>query len=189
MIVVLTGMGETSGPQGDAERLSRWVRDHSRAVRGFLLGLVRRHDVADDLLQEVFQRAWQARGNYEERGRERSYLLKIADRLVCDRSRRLGIEVTVDDAAWQQLEPTGDDEHSPLNELAGRDTSRELAAGLDRLTLPQRRVLLMRYYSDLEFAEIARLMEIPLNTTLSHARRGLLALKKVLTENLAEKTP
>jgi RNA polymerase sigma-70 factor (ECF subfamily) len=188
MSVVLTGMGDTSGPQGDSELLSRWVHEHSRAVRGFLLGLVRRHDVADDLLQEVFQRAWQARASYQERGRERSYLLKIADRLVCDRSRRLGIEVTVDETAWEQLEPAGD-EHSPLDELAGRDTSRELAAGLDRLTQAQKRVLLMRYYSDLEFTEIARQMEIPLNTALSHARRGLLALKKVLTESLAEKLP
>lgn len=181
-------MGETSGPQGDAERLSHWVRDHSRAVRGFLLGLVRRHDVADDLLQEVFQRAWQARASYQERGRERSYLLKIADRLVCDRSRRLGIEVTVDETAWQQLEPAGD-ERSPLHELAGRDASRELAAGLDRLTPSQKRVLLMRYYSDLDFAEIARQMEVPLNTALSHARRGLMALKKALTESVAEKMP
>ena len=188
MSVVLTGMGDTSGPQGDSELLSRWVREHSRAVRGFLLGLVRRHDVADDLLQEVFQRAWQARASYQERGRERSYLLKIADRLVCDRSRRLGIEVTVDETAWQQLEPSGENQ-LPLDALADRDTSRELAAGLDRLTPPQKRVLLMRYYSDLDFGDIARQMEIPLNTALSHARRGLMALKKVLTESLAEKLP
>jgi len=180
-------MGDTSGPQDDSALLSRWVREHSRAVRGFLLGLVRRHDVADDLLQEVFQRAWQARAGYQERGRERSYLLKIADRLACDRSRRLGVEVTVDESAWELLEPSGESQQ-PLDVLADRDTSRELAAGLDRLTPPQRRVLLMRYYSDLEFADIASQMEIPLNTALSHARRGLMALKKVLTESLAEKT-
>jgi RNA polymerase sigma-70 factor (ECF subfamily) len=178
-------MGDMAGPQHDAELLSRWVREHSRAVRGFLLGLVRRHDVADDLLQDVFQRAWQARGSYEDRGRERSYLLKIADRLVCDRARRLGVETTVDDAAWRELEPSGD-EHSPLDELASRDTSRELARGLDRLSPAQRRVLLLRYYGELEFAEIARQMEIPLNTALSHARRGLLALKRTLTESLTE---
>lgn len=178
-------MGDIAGPQGDAELLSRWVREHSRAVRGFLLGLVRRHDVADDLLQDVFQRAWQARGGYEDRGRERSYLLKIADRLVCDRARRQGIETTVDDAAWQQLEPSGN-QLSPLDELASRDTSSELSASLERLSPAQRRVLLMRYYGELEFAEIARQMEIPLNTALSHARRGLLTLKKTLTGQLSE---
>jgi RNA polymerase sigma-70 factor (ECF subfamily) len=178
-------MGNMAEPQGDAELLSRWVREHSRAVRGFLLGLVRRHDVADDLLQDVFQRAWQARGSYEDRGRERSYLLKIADRLVCDRARRQGLEKTLDDGDWQQLEPIGE-RPSPLDELADRDTSGELAAGLQRLSPAQKRVLLLRYYGDLEFAEIARQMDIPLNTALSHARRGLMALKNTLTSQLAE---
>ena len=177
-------MGDSSGPQHDAELLTRWVREHSRAVRGFLLGLVRREDVADDLLQEVFQRAWQARGSYQEQGRERSYLLKIADRLVCDRGRRLGVEVTLDDDAWRQVEPAIDSQ-LPLDVLASGDTSRELAAGIDRLSSPQRRVLLLRYYSDLEFSEIARLMEIPLNTALSHAHRGLIALRRQLTEKSA----
>ena len=177
-------MGDTSGPQGDSERLSRWVREHSRAVRGFLLGLVARSDVADDLLQQVFQRAWQARGTYQELGRERSYLLKIADRLACDRARRLGVEVTVDDAAWHKLEPASDDP-SPLDGLASAEAGGELATALERLSPAQRRVLLLRYYSDLDFAEIAGQMEIPLNTALSHARRGLLAMKKLLTQKTA----
>lgn len=181
-------MGDTRGPHDDAALLTHWVREHSRAVRGFLLGLVRRQDVADDLLQDVFQRAWQARGNYRDQGRERSYLLKIADRLVCDRGRRLGVEVTVDDAAWHELEPSID-APSPLAVLTSRDTGREIASALARLTQPQRRVLLLRYYSDLEFAEIAELMEIPINTALSHARRGLIALKKVLTERVEKIMP
>ena len=99
---------------------------------------------------------------------------------MCDRGRRLNVEVTVDDRAWQQLEPAAD-EASPLDELAGREASDELAAALGALSQPQRRVLLLRYFSDLEFAEIAELMEIPLNTALSHARRGLMALRKQLT--------
>src|SRR5262245_59319250 len=93
-----------------AERIARWVREHSRAVRGYLLGMVRRPDVADDLLQEVFQRAWQARDRYRDEGHERAYLLRIADRLVVDRSRRLaprntGREINVDDETWHEVEP------------------------------------------------------------------------------------
>ena len=168
--------------QEDAELLCRWVREHSRAVRGYLLGLVRRQDVSDDLLQDVFQRAWQARGSYEDRGRERAYLLTIADRLACDRGRRAGVEVNVDDVAWQHLEPAADD-GTPLDLLATDETQGELAGALARLTAPQRRVLLLRYFGDLDFAEIARTMEIPLNTALSHCRRGLAALRKELSEN------
>jgi RNA polymerase sigma-70 factor (ECF subfamily) len=169
------------GHSGDAELLSRWVREHGPAVRAFLLGLVQRPDVADDLVQEVFRRAWQARDQYSEQGRVRAYLMRIADRLACDRSRRLGVEVNVDEDAWQRLEPaTGDPQ--PLDDLARGETSGELAAALEALSVAQRRVLLLRYFSDLEFTEIAQQMEIPLNTALSHARRGLLALRKLMTE-------
>src|ERR1043165_3886206 len=87
------------------ERLAHWVREHAAAVRGYLLGVVRRADVADDLVQEVFQRAWQARERYLDPGHERAYLLKIADRLAVDRSRRRSREVNVDESTWREVEP------------------------------------------------------------------------------------
>src|SRR5712672_2174886 len=90
---------------GPEELIARWVRKHALAVRGYLLGTTGRHDVADDLVQEVFQRAWQARDRYHEVGYERAYLLKIADRLVIDRSRRLGLEINLDERSWHEIEP------------------------------------------------------------------------------------
>jgi DNA-directed RNA polymerase specialized sigma24 family protein len=41
--------------------------------------------------------------------------------------------------------------------------------------------LLLRYYGDLDFAVIAEIMGC-LNTVLSHGRRGLLALRKILAD-------
>src|SRR5437868_5409777 len=127
------------------ERIARWVREHARAVRGYLLGMVRRTDVADDLVQDVFQRAWQARDRYREEGHERAFLLRIADRLVIDRSRRLGLEVNINESAWRVIEPPAPTE-LPLDGLSGDETNHELAVALDELTLPQKRVLLMRYF-------------------------------------------
>jgi RNA polymerase sigma-70 factor (ECF subfamily) len=163
-----------------SDRLARWVRDHSPSVRGYLLGLVRRPDLADDLLQEVFQRAWQARDRYEERGTERAFLLCIADRLVIDHSRRNRREINLDDETWHEVEPTADDA-LPLDELHTAEVNQELATALDRLTFNQRRVLLLRYFSDMTFEEIAAELHCPLGTALSHCRRALAAMKKILT--------
>jgi RNA polymerase sigma-70 factor (ECF subfamily) len=164
------------------ERIARWVREHARAVRGYLLGMVRRADVADDLLQEVFQRAWQARDRYRDEGHERAFLLRIADRLAIDRSRRLGLEVNVDEATWHEVEPAARSE-MPVEELARGETSDELTAALNRLTPAQRRVLLLRYFGSLTFEEIANTLGYPLGTALSHCRRGLAAMRKLLTAN------
>ena len=56
-----------------------------------------------------------------------------------------------------------------------------MAEALDQLSVPQRRVLLLRYYGDMSFEEIAATLECPLNTALSHCRRGLLALRRLLS--------
>src|SRR4051812_46482046 len=93
---VVMAANESAGPA--QQLIATWVRDPARAVRGYVLGLVRRADIADDLVQEVFQRAWQSRDRYCDSGHERAFLLKIADRLVIDRSRRVGREINVDDA-------------------------------------------------------------------------------------------
>src|SRR4051812_26756814 len=105
---------ESAGPA--QQLLAPWVRDHAGAVRGDVLAMVRRADVADDLVQEVFQRAWQSRDRYCDTGHERAFLLKIADRLVIDRSRRLGREINVDDATWSELEPAAPDHSLPSRE-------------------------------------------------------------------------
>ncbi len=162
------------------ELLARWVRDHGVAVRGYLLGTTGRHDVADDLLQDVLERAWRAMSRYQDIGQERAFLLKIADRLVIDRSRRLGLEINLDDASWCEVEPTTQT-YAPLDNLAGAETTEELTSALAQLTTNQRRVLLLRFFSDMTFEEIAETMSCPLSTALSHCRRGLIAMRKLLT--------
>jgi RNA polymerase sigma factor (sigma-70 family) len=167
--------------RGDQDRLATWVHEHARAVRGYLLALVRNADVADDLSQEVFRRAWQAHDRYLEQGTPRAYLLKIADRLACDWGRKVHRELHLDASEWRKIEPACEGEEPPAL-LSWEESERELAAALESLSPPQRRVLLLRYYGDLSFQEIAETMCCPLSTALSHCRRGLLALRAQLVE-------
>jgi len=57
-----------------------------------------------------------------------------------------------------------------------------LTAALNKLSPAQRRVLLLRYYGQMSFAEIASTIGCPLNTALSHCHRGLEALQALLVE-------
>ena len=157
-------MTSSSKQDGDDERVIRWVTEHSGAVRGYLIGLVRRTDLAEDLLQEVFRRAWQARERYEEQGSPRAYLLRIADRLACDNGRRRAHrEITLDEAAWCEVEPL-DRGAMPGDPLIESEAKAALAVALDALSVPQRRVLLLRYYGEMSFEEVAATLACPLNT-------------------------
>jgi RNA polymerase sigma-70 factor, ECF subfamily len=161
-------------------RLQRWVREHGRAVRGYLLALVRRPEDADDLLQEVFRKAWLARERYEDRGQERAYLMRIADHLACDRARKKS-EVQLDGDGWNAVEPATT-EANPAAGLEQEEWRSELQGALESLSEQQKRVLLLRYYGELEFAAIAEQLSLPLGTVLSHGHRGLAALRKLLTK-------
>jgi RNA polymerase sigma-70 factor (ECF subfamily) len=109
--------------------------------------------------------------------------LCIADRLARDRARRAGHEITLHEDDWRRLEPAGENEVSPLESLADAETRRQLTAAFEALSPAQRRVLLLRYYGDLSFPDIAATMKVPLGTALSHCRRGLQALRKLLVED------
>ena len=166
----------------DTQLWTEWVRAHGPAVRGYVLAMVRRPDLADELAQEAFFRAWQARDRYREEGFARAYLLRIADRLVCDHARRSGHEIQVGDEQWKQVEPrclAG----GPVDVALQIESVEQLAAAMERLSPVQRRVLLLRYYSDMSFAEIASVLGCPLGTALSHCRRGLQTLRSQLVEN------
>lgn len=173
-------MGEPLRAGDDRDRLTRWVQEHAGAVRGFLFGLVRRDDVADDLLQETFRRAWQARERYVDDGRERSYLLRIADRLAVDHARRARRpETTVDSDAWRSAEPPSR-ERAADTSLLHAEAKACLVEALDSLSEAQRRVLLLRFYGGLEFSEIAAELDCPIGTVLSHCHRALGRLRKEL---------
>jgi RNA polymerase sigma-70 factor (ECF subfamily) len=164
-----------------AKRYVGWVHEHSRAVRGYLFGMTRRADAADDLLQEVFQRAWKARATYAENGHARAYLLKIADRLVCDRNRKARPEITLDAEQWKKCDPPSG-VRDPTDEFDLREETAQLHKALHNLSPIQRRVLLLRYYGQMSFAEIAAETGCRLNTVLSHCRRGLETLRTIMVE-------
>ncbi len=163
------------------ERFAAWVRDHSRAVRGYLLGMTPRPDAADDLLQEVFRRAWEARTKYRDNGHARAYLLKIADRLVCDRQRKIQPEISLAGEEWNKNEPQCS-ANDPFRALNAREETAQLQRAMQSLSPIQRRVLLLRFYGQMGFAEIAAEIGCPLGTALSHCRRGLETLRALLVE-------
>jgi len=161
----------------DSERVAEWVREHGGAVRGYLRGIVGRQDLIDDLFQEVFFRAWQGRWRYEERGFARSYLLQIADWAACDRFRRTKSETSLGDEVWSIEEPAAT-AMNPAVLASNSETTNQLDAALRQLGPIQRRALLLRYFGQLSFSEIAETIGCPLNTALSHCHRGLQTLRK-----------
>ncbi len=173
-------MATTVTQPNETEQMAVWVREYGPSLRAYLLAMVRNPHQADDLSQDVFCRAWQGRDRYQEQGYARAYLFRIADRVLCDSLRRkkpanLGDEVwSVEDVAKHI---------DPVEAVVDSETHAQLYQALDRLTAVQRRILLLRYFGQLGFQEIAETVDCPLNTALSHCRRGLEQLRGEFGEN------
>ena len=152
----------------------RWVELYRKPVRGYLLSLTRDVNLAEDLSQETFCKAWANRERYMERGTPQAYLFRIADNLLVDyyRKRREGCH---DDTAWDFFEPV--ETENPAERAETNENIVQLRRMMHDLSPIQARVLSLRFFSQLKFTEIADIVEIPLNTVLSHVHRGLKILR------------
>src|SRR5437867_3494038 len=76
--------------------------------------------------------------------------------------------------------------HAPLmgylQRLDGTEQDEKLRRAIDRLPEHQKQVLLLRYYSNLKFVEIAEMLGCPLNTALGRVHKAILKLRQVMGE-------
>ncbi len=167
-------MSASQAPCDEILRLDDWPGQYGAAVRAYIVALVRNAHLAEDLAQEVFVRAWRTRDRYREQGHAKAYLFRIADHVVCD-SLRKRRPATLGDDMWNVADPAA--RSDPAGQAAAAETQSRLYRALDLLSPTQRRILLLRYFGQATFGEIAETVECPLNTVLSHCRRALELLR------------
>ncbi|MDO4570456.1 MAG: RNA polymerase sigma factor [Planctomycetia bacterium] len=170
---------ENTSPQ-DEQRWTALFFPYRESVCRYLYTKTRDRDLAEDLTQETYAKAWTNREKYQEEGRPQAYLFRIAERCFLDFYRKRKASLNLEETFESMNSRTQTE--SPAQVAEGAEEARKLRETLDCLSPPQRRILTLRYFSQLKFAEIADILDMPLNTVLSHARRGLLELRVRLGE-------
>lgn len=136
---------------------------------------------AFDVAQEVFVRAWQEPKLFEAEFRIKPWLFRVCTNLcyniVRDRKRRGGILET----AFH--ERRGNPETlSAVDAVLEREMSQQMARSLGKLGLDHRNILLLRYWDDLSYNEIAEVLDVKIGTVMSRLSRAKTALADVLGE-------
>ncbi len=176
---------------GDENAFRMLVERHQERIYGYLLGMVRDRDLANDLFQDTFLRVIDAmqkrRGSYTQQGRWVGWVMRIARNATLDhlRSRKKWQDVSAsddDDGAsyWERLPdnaPAADDQLHRLQQ------SHWLEACIEQLPPEQREVLLLRQETELTFREIAELTDVSINTALGRMRYALLNLRRMIDES------
>jgi RNA polymerase sigma-70 factor (ECF subfamily) len=168
---------------GDVAALDELVGRHGPALLGFLKAMTRDTAVAEDLFQETWMRVIRKPGGFRD-GSFRAWVWRIATNLRIDRLRRQkhGVILDValaggDDAVVPEAV---DPAPGPAELLVSKDQVDAIAACVARLPDSQREVFLLRTQAGLSFAEIAKLLRVPLNTALGRMHYAVLRLRREL---------
>jgi len=144
-----------------------------------LIAILRRRDLAEDALQEVMVRIWQRSDQYHGyRGRPMAWLVSIARYYAIDQLRGRRPVVALDDTVASRVADAQAQESVEASESRG--TRSALERCLERLTVEQRRCVVLAYSSGYSHDEIASALASPLGTVKSWVRRGLASLRECL---------
>ena len=146
---------------------------------GVLMKMLRRRELAEDVLQDVFVKVWQQAGQFDHiRGRPLAWLISIARYRAIDLQRGSRPTVVLSDAE-AALEPQFQ-VAGPAEGAEAVGMGSVLRRCLEMIAAPQRRCLVLAYEQGLTHHEIARAVGEPLGTVKSWVRRSLLALRRCI---------
>lgn len=171
---------------GDARALEVLYERYSRVVYSFGLRIVGDPQLAEELLQEVFFRAWQQGGNFSaSKGTFVTWLLSITHNMAIDevRKRRRRPQKSDSDDPEAVLAGVADGGISVEDEVWLGSLRETVAAALQRLPGAQRQAIELAYFRGLTQREIAEELGEPLGTVKTRMRLGIQKLRDYLEVN------
>lgn len=169
--------------RGDARALEVLYDRYSRVVFSFALRIINDQQIAEELLQEVFFRAWQQGGTFRaSKGTFLTWLLSITHNMAIDevRKRKRRPQRSDSDDPDLVLAGVADGGPSVEDEVWSRALRERIARALDTLPKAQREAIELAYFRGMTHREIADNLNEPLGTIKTRMRLGMQKLRDQL---------
>ena len=146
---------QLTDPKTQRRAFETLVRQYSEQLYWQIRRFVLSHDDADDVLQNTLIKAWQGLGSFHGDSKLLTWLSRIAINESLDFLRRQKNMVTMS---------TDDEETGVANTLMaddyfdGDETEAQLQQAIAQLPEVQRTVFLLRYYDDMKYSDISKLL-------------------------------
>ena len=165
-----------SSGRGDDE-FARAALSHIDSLYGMALRLTRRAADAEDLVQDTYLKAFRSAHQFEAGTNLKAWLFTILHNTFRNNRRHDGRSpVDVDSEAVERAANEGPADQSPEQLLTRRSLDADLQAALDALPDAFRQAVWLRDVEELSYAEIARVLDVPIGTVMSRISRGRRAL-------------
>lgn len=146
-------------------------------VYNFVYRLTNNAAASEDITQEVFVRVWKKFSSYKPEYSLKTWIFTIARHAAIDwlrQKKQLRLDTE------ESTEPV---DLAPLPEelFAQRELQTKLQQALAQLSTEQQAVVLLHYQQELSLAEIATVLDRPVNTVKSQYHRALHKLRQILS--------
>ena len=170
--------------KGDNDAFEILLMRHKDRVYNYIFNIVREHSLADDIFQDTFIKVITTikQGRYYDAGNKFvGWLMRIAHNQTIDYYRRLASEKEISNDSYEAGDLFNEVslcDYSAHDAIEKEETLNDIETLISMLPDDQRRIVMMRYYQDLSFKEIADLEQISINTALGRMRYALINMRK-----------
>jgi len=167
--------------QGDAGAFDRLYARHKGTVFRFIARSLPSRADAEEIFQEVWMKAIEARSRYEPRAKFTTWIYAIAHNRLVDLWRKKGLVlVTMDGDDAPAIDPPGDPGDEPFAQVAGQEAMARFAAALEALPPAQREAFLLKEEAEMSIAEIAKATGANEEAVKSRVRYATAKLREAL---------
>lgn len=164
--------------QGDRRAYAELVKVHQQGVINMVYRMCSDTQMAEDVAQDTFIRAWQHLPAYQPRSSFRNWLYRIASNRALDIFRRERETADIDDLPIPSGNP------GPESEAIRSERGQAVQRAVLALPAASRSVLVLREYEGLSYKEISQMLDIPLGTVMSRLNYARSKLAEMLQEYL-----
>jgi RNA polymerase sigma-70 factor (ECF subfamily) len=159
------------------EAVRALYRSYGGELFGFALNALGDRGTAEEVVQEVFTRAWRHAGAYDPaRASVRTWLYQITRHAVIDARRRAAVRPAL------SLHDPEDADAAVGPTIEQAMLGWQVATALDRLTPDHRQMIRMAHFQGLTMREIAERCDLPVGTVKSRTWYALRSLRLILEE-------
>jgi RNA polymerase sigma-70 factor (ECF subfamily) len=143
--------------KGDEQAFNELVRRHQTRVYWVARRVLGSHEEADDVVQEVFVKAYESLSTFRGDASLSTWLYRIAMNLSLNalRKKRLRSMLHLDELSEEPASRAGATDAPLLRE----EQDEALRRAVESLPAKQKQVFILRYYEELSYAEIARILK------------------------------
>ncbi len=171
---------------GDRKAFSALVEKYQNPIYGYALHFFRQPDVAEDIAQETFLRAYRFLGSYDASRKFATWLYSIARNLCIDYHRDRARRDSVPIDLVPEVELTSQDfGRDPLSSLQTKEDREKILDAIKRLPEKYKTPLILCYIEEMPYQEIGDILGISLNNTKIRIFRA----KKMLLEYMGIAEP